>query len=169
MHDKRITPIADRFWPKVDRSGECWVWTASKMPDGYGQIGVEGHRPKRAHRVSWELHFGPIPPGMLVLHRCDNPPCVRPDHLFLGTSRDNTLDMVGKRRHGSQRYPERLPSGVNHWRHRPDRQRLTDDQVKSIRTRYAAGGVSLVALAREYHVSEASIRMIVKRKSYRHL
>jgi len=91
---------ADRFWEKVDTSRECWEWTGSKRPLGYGQMGIPGtNRPVGAHRISWELHFGPIPDDMFVCHRCDNPKCVRPDHLFLGTPTDNVRDMVAKGRH----------------------------------------------------------------------
>lgn len=90
-------PAESRFWPKVDKSpghgpqGECWVWTASTNPDGYGNL--NHGKENRAHRVSWKIHNGPIPPDLQVLHRCDNPPCVRPDHLWLGTHADNMRDM----------------------------------------------------------------------------
>lgn len=93
-------PLADRFWEKVHKTESCWLWTAS-VKDGfpYGQIGHPGTRtPRRAHRVSWELHNGPIPAGLFVLHKCDNPRCVRPDHLFLGTQSDNLKDAYSKGR-----------------------------------------------------------------------
>ena len=86
--------IAARFWGRVDRSGECWLWTAGKS----GGYGVVGHNSQKAHRVAWELTIGPIPQGMQVLHRCDNPPCVNPEHLFLGTNHDNMLDRQAKGR-----------------------------------------------------------------------
>ena len=86
-------PLGERFWIKVQKTPECWMWTASTDSDGYGQF---DHN--HAHRVAWELTYDPIPPGLHVLHRCDNPPCVRPDDLFLGTPADNTRDMVEKGR-----------------------------------------------------------------------
>lgn len=86
-----------RFWEKVDPSGDCWVWTGRARNRGYGVVSVDG-RGRLAHRVAWELERGPIPEGLNVLHRCDNPPCVRPDHLFLGTQADNMADMTEKKR-----------------------------------------------------------------------
>lgn len=87
-----------RFWEKVRKSDGCWEWTAGRLGGRYGDfmVGVGDHR--SAHRYSWELHFGPIPVGMNVCHHCDNPGCVRPDHLFIGTQKDNLRDMQGKGR-----------------------------------------------------------------------
>lgn len=96
-------PISQRFWSKVRIGDGCWEWTASTHKFGYGQLFVEWKaRPLQAHRVSWELHFGEIPKGKHVLHKCDNPLCVRPDHLFLGTHEDNLSDMNRKGRHFSK-------------------------------------------------------------------
>lgn len=89
--------VSERFWSKVDKTDGCWVWIASKLPTGYGQF-WSGERNMRAHRFSYILHYGNIPNGMLVCHKCDNPSCVRPDHLFLGTSLDNAIDKVSKGR-----------------------------------------------------------------------
>lgn len=92
------TPIGQRFWANVDKTlghgpqGTCWVWTACAIK-GYGYISRT-----LAHRVSWEIHNSPIPEGLCVLHKCDNPPCVNPEHLFLGTKKDNILDAVAKGR-----------------------------------------------------------------------
>lgn len=89
-----------RFWNKVDKrtEDECWIWMGAKVNGGYGCITVDSENIV-AHRYSWIIHNGNIPAGLLVCHHCDNPPCVNPIHLFLGTNSDNTLDMVEKNRH----------------------------------------------------------------------
>src|SRR4051812_4793380 len=96
--------LAERFWRAVDRSGNaCWEWTkALHNPQRYGKIDVDG-KWRYAHRVSWQLTHGKIPDGLWVLHRCDNPPCVNPSHLFLGTPRDNTRDCMAKGRKSVRR------------------------------------------------------------------
>lgn len=102
-HRKR--PLVDRFWPMVNKTGPCWLWTGSLDGSGYGQINLNG-RPARASRISWEMANGPIPSGLWVLHNCpggDNPQCVNPAHLWLGTAQDNARDMTAKGRHWSQR------------------------------------------------------------------
>ena len=88
----------ERFWAKVDKSGDCWLWTASKTKEGYGYFRFDGAM-RKAHRMSWLLTNGEIPEGMLVCHTCDNPSCVNPKHLWLGTNRDNMDDMNAKGRH----------------------------------------------------------------------
>ncbi|MFT4295614.1 MAG: HNH endonuclease signature motif containing protein [Micropruina sp.] len=85
----------ESFWDQVDRSGDCWLWTGRRDENGYGRI---GHRRVGAHRVAWALSHGGDLPDQWVLHRCDNPPCVRPDHLFLGDALDNNRDRQQKGR-----------------------------------------------------------------------
>lgn len=95
---KRPKMAADeRFWSKVSKGDGCWEWQAGRLPTGYGRFSDKGVEYK-AHRFSWALAHGAIPEGMLICHRCDNPRCVRPDHLFLGTNSDNQRDMVNKNR-----------------------------------------------------------------------
>lgn len=87
-----------RFWDKVQTGRECWEWTASRKPAGYGQISIHG-KIRYAHRVAWEIFYEEsLPAGVQVLHKCDNPPCVRPSHLFKGTHQDNMDDRESKGR-----------------------------------------------------------------------
>lgn len=91
--------IAPRFWSKVQQGEGCWLWTSNVLKNGYGQFWMgAGLVPEYAHRVAWQLTSGPIPDGLFVLHHCDTPTCVRPDHLFLGTHTDNMRDASRKGR-----------------------------------------------------------------------
>jgi hypothetical protein len=144
-----------RFWRFVSTGDGCWEWTGGRAGQrGYGAFGLTRDRMVYAHRFSWIMHFGPIPEGLFVCHRCDNPPCVRPDHLFLGSHRDNMADMVGKRR-----YPLTRPAtrGERNGQHR-----LTEVQVRAIR----ASGDSNAHLARAYGVSETLIRAVRARRAW---
>jgi hypothetical protein len=98
-----------RFWAKVIKhQDECWEWTGAKVRNGYGYFAINSERGpshcSAAHRVSWVITNGDIPDGLLVLHKCDNPPCTRPDHLFLGTFKDNNQDTIRKGRQSRGHY-----------------------------------------------------------------
>lgn len=95
--------IEERFWSKVDQRGpnDCWPWLGARHERGYGRF-ILGERNRRANRVAWEIaNARPVPDGMLVCHSCDNPPCVNPAHLWIGTLADNARDMVAKGRHAN--------------------------------------------------------------------
>lgn len=94
-------PIEQRFWTKVKKTNGCWLWTGQIDHHGYGRIRLDQQIKLLASRVSWEIHNGKILDGLLVLHKCDNPSCVNPDHLFLGTHKDNVADMIAKGRRGN--------------------------------------------------------------------
>lgn len=133
------TPIAERFWAKVNRSEGCWPWTAGTNRAGYGRIrlGGRGGGVELAHRLSWKLHTGTDPGDLCVLHKCDNPPCVNPEHLFLGTPADNTQDMVRKNRTKSPLTPNQVLAILTD--HRTGRLaaeafNVSYDQVKAIRS-----------------------------------
>jgi hypothetical protein len=151
-------PLAERFWAKVRKTDSCWLFEGGK--DRYGSIHLGGRTGKGtlAHRFSWELHFGPIPDGLYVCHKCDTPRCVRPDHLFLGTQQDNVADCIAKGRRGpvyrgGPRNPLRGESAP--------RAKLTWREVHEIRARYIKGVYGCVRLAKEYGVSKTLIESIV--------
>lgn len=143
------------FWEKVRRAEGCWEWAASKTKNGYGKMGRGGSM-YSAHRVSWELHNGPIQDGLCVLHRCDNRGCVNPDHLFLGTQQDNLRDMCRKGRNNSAR-GERSGSS-----------KLTEDGVREIR-RLNKKGFGHAEVGRMFGVSATAISCINRGLAWRHL
>lgn len=174
-------PIANRFWEKVNRHGPipkhrpelgpCWMWLGARHPKGYGDFRRAAGRPtERAHRIAWELTFGSRP-SMMVLHQCDNPPCVRTSHLFLGTAFDNTTDMMAKGRgfapsgdrNGTRLHPETRPRGEQ-----VSSSRLTETNVRSIRAA-AADGASHVDQAVKFGVAPQTIGAIVARRKWRHV
>lgn len=146
--------LAERFWEKVDVRGpdECWNWIRCKMPYGYGKFGIN-NKTQMAHRVSYELANGPIPKGLFVCHTCDNPRCVNPAHLFVGTHADNMRDMTGKRR---QTIGERNAMA-----------KLTSAEVAEIRSRCVGHRGEQVRIAREFGVSNSTICNIVNYESRR--
>lgn len=103
VYPRKLIPLSVRFWKHVEKTDGCWLWNGATGEHGYGSIGGEGGAGNlRANRVSWQLHYGKVPDGLHVCHRCDNPPCVRPDHLFLGTRKDNLQDAKAKGRTSNQ-------------------------------------------------------------------
>lgn len=157
-----MSDCAHRFWSKVDKRGpdECWEWQAYRRRLGYGEFRIGprvGGRAHLAHRVAWELTRGPIPDGMQACHRCDNPPCVNPAHLFLGTANDNIQDMIRK---GRKRLPDKPARGSGH-----GMAKLTEQQVYEIR--HSEGDQR--ECARRYGVSQGTVHLIRAGKIWRHV
>ena len=149
--------ITARFWGNVLKTDTCWIWQGSRHRRGYGRFavtsaGVTKTRP--AHRFAWEIAKGPIPRGLLVCHHCDNPACVRPGHLFLGTNADNMADMKRKARSARG---ERNKAA-----------KLTETQVREIRRRYRFGG-PVKALARQFGVCVTTIQKVARGRRWNHV
>lgn len=161
--------VKERFWAKVEKSDGCWRWTASRTR-GYGWFKMNG-RGFSTHRISWMIHYGAIPIAKCVLHRCDTPLCVRPDHLFLGTFAENSADMAAKGRaasgdkNGNRSHPERTARGE-----RQGLSKLTEYDVRMIRMDHIPGKYgNAVGLARKYGVNKATIRRILNRETWSHV
>jgi HNH endonuclease len=139
-------------------STPCWVWNGKPRSTGYGAIGYDGkgHR-EFAHRVSWMLHYGPIPPSAMVLHKCDVRSCVRPDHLFLGSGRDNAMDKEAKGR-GNHPRGSLTHNAV-----------ITECDALAMRTKYATGKVTMLELSREYGMSHSGMEAVLTGRTWAHV
>ncbi|MCX5786077.1 MAG: HNH endonuclease [Elusimicrobia bacterium] len=175
-----------RFWTHVQKGPGCWEWQAGRKlgKHRYGKFKMN-RKTIGAHRVAWEFEKGPVPEGLCVLHHCDNPPCVRPDHLWIGTNLDNIKDRDAKNRqakgasNGSRLYPERLLRGERHPnRLHPERlsrgsshynAKLTEEQVREIRRLHATGQYGYHSLAVKFGMGSTPIASIVNRKSWKHI
>lgn len=153
-------PMADRLFSRVVKTEHCWLWTGGKDKDGYGTLKRNEGGRYRAHRISYELHHGPVPDGLLVCHSCDNPACVNPAHLWAGTSAENTLDKVKKGR-AANAPPKDPCRGERHWQ-----AKLRAIDVREIR-RLVGSGHTQHGVARMYGISQGAIWAIVHGKAWR--
>jgi hypothetical protein len=159
-----------RFWSKVKIGlpDKCWEWQGAISSRGYGSF-RRGDKICGAYRVSWELTYGIIPSGLCVCHKCDNPPCVNPNHLFLGTHQDNIKDRSLKGRSAktigkySHEHPEKSRGERN------GRAKLTERDVLSIRSKYASGEITQKELSNQYGVVHSVIGYIIHHKIWKHI
>ncbi len=152
----RTEPMATRFWRYVQKSEGCWLWTGLVTQYGYGRFSKSHRDFPHAHRVAWELTNGPIPEiTPCVLHRCDVRLCVRPDHLFLGTKRDNMRDRDAKQRQAKGEHAGLV--------------KLTAEQVLAIRHAYTGRYGQSSALARQYGISTSTMFQILHRQTWKHI
>lgn len=145
------------FWSRVKRGNGCWVYSGNTTRDGYGRLRFHGKK-ILAHRLAYMFSFGNIPRNKLILHSCDNPPCVNPKHLFVGTQSDNMADMRQKgRRLGAYN------GEIN------KNSKLTGDIVSTIRRLFGDGLMNQPQLANRYNVSQPAISAVILRKTWKHI
>jgi hypothetical protein len=153
----------------VETPDGCWEWSGAKTTAGYGEFKRHG-RHHYTHRASWIAHNGPIPAGMFVLHRCDNPPCFRPDHLFLGDDLANTRDKIakGRMRHGhlygddhpARKSPGYLKRGEDH-----PRARITMEIARDVRRQFASG-IRKAHIAKAFGINRGTVHKIVENQQW---
>lgn len=137
-----IEYIKKRFWSNIDKrlDAECWEWQKARHPKGYGMYEFKGMPTRWTHRIAWILTYGPIQKGLCVCHHCDNPPCCNPNHLFLGTPKDNSVDCATKGR---------------------KRQKLFESDIIEIRQLYAAGGITQSQIAEQFGIIKQTVSEII--------
>ena len=141
----------------------CWEWKAGLFSNGYGQFRI-GKKKYRAHRLMWSFIHGEIPDGRIICHRCDNPKCCRPSHLFIGTNRDNARDRDSKGRGARGKNPRKGRKGENN-----HQSKLNRYSVTVIREKWEQGEHTQRELAESFGVSKSQIANIVKKRSWRHI
>lgn len=148
------------FWSRVDASGDCWLWLGPRDKDGYGLFSGSRRngrqRHYRCHRFAWHATHGVSAGKLLVCHHCDNPTCVRPDHLFLGTARDNFHDCLDKGRYS--------PKGAGN-----ASAKLTEQEVARVRELWASGDWTQQAIANDFGLDQTTVSSIVRRKTWSHV
>ena len=155
INRRRMQTLAERFWSKIDKSGDCWIWTAARFRSGYGELSSgHGKTPFYAHRLSWQLHNGPIPDGLFVCHRCDERACVNPAHLFVGTHADNMRDMFAK---------GRQPKVDNRGARNPAA-KLSPEDAELMRFAFETLPVTRGAIARAFGVSATQAGKVIAGK-----
>jgi hypothetical protein len=171
---ERVQPVDVRFLQRINKDpgqgpwGDCWTYSGATRPGqggrGYGQIG-SGRKIIPTHRLAYELEYGPIPEGLVIMHKCDNPPCCRPDHLQAGTQAENNWDKIKKGRGPDMRVV--ALSRRNPWGERNGMARTSWETVRAIRAEYAAGGISMGKLAIKYDRPSGWICNVINKKLWK--
>ena len=177
-------PLPDQNNPHYAGLECCWQWMAGKFPRGYGQFHIASY-PYGAHRIAFRIAKGEIGDGLSIMHICDNPSCCNPSHLKTGTPAENNRDSANKGRtasgdknasrlrpervargdrHGARLHPETVRRGESH-----GKAKMTEEKVREIRNKHAAGGISKRALAREFRLTKGAIQFIIIRKNWAHV
>lgn len=158
--------LEQRFWKRVsvDSPDECWEWQGSRRGKGYGSA-WDGERIQPTHRIAWTLTFGTIPDGLWVLHKCDNPPCCNPSHLFLGTNADNMADMAQKGRSTKGRKAKSIHPNSIHHGEKNGSAKLTVEDVINIRSARRSG-VEVRAIAHHFDIAYHTVWCIVNKKTW---
>jgi len=154
--------LPERYWSKVKKTDGCWEWQGARHQHGYGLYFMNRERgQQRAHRVSYEDALGPIPKGAYVCHRCDNPACVRPEHLWLGSQAENLADMRAKGRHFSPFKGQLQVGSLNRYA------KLTEDDVRAIRL--MAPQYTRKDIAAKYGLTVSNVQYVLTRKTWKHV
>lgn len=157
-----------RFESKFVKKSGCWIWEASLNNKGYGQFSIKRSVNKLAHRISYQIYIGDIPKGLCVLHKCDNPKCVNPDHLFLGTKKDNMIDKENKNRGNHEKASKTM---IRKGHNRGEKQwmcKLTNNDIIEIRKLHSKG-LTHEEIASKYPVERRQIGKIINKESWKHL
>ncbi len=164
--ERRVLTLAERLWRRVDKTpglgpnGDCWEWRGYVHPTGYGQLGFDTNPGKHisTNRAAYLVAKGEIPDGLWVLHTCDNRLCCNPDHLWLGTPKENTQDMIAK---GRRRSRDQVAKGED-----VTLAKLTEDMVRAMR---AEPPMTFKALGEKYGVSAATANKVILRQTWKHV
>ena len=165
----RDTTYLAKFWSKVQKGERCWLWTGTTDKDGYGRTSWISKGIRGAHCVAYFIAYGRLPKGRIVAHECDNPPCVKPSHLFKTTLVGNARDRHAKGRdargdrHGWRTHPEAMTKGEHHWK-----AKLDDEKVRRMREQ-ARLGVPMRLLASLYGIARITVSRVLRRVCWKHV